>query len=381
MVWGAVIGAGLGLASSIFGSSSANAAAQQQYREALRAAQRQHERDVKEWQISYQQSLADWEWERAQIEQLRFNERQAQADHEWYSSRLIQSALENLAINEGAISDRFITEENLRRVQVQMEYTYSQNRLADESNEQLRQYLSGINQRALNSTMQVSQATRENQELMTSMVLEEQRDHLGWQINSIQSLVRDAESKGRQVIRQNGGASAKRQAADAARALGQRYGELEMATSSRQARSGLANRAMSSDLAKSIAMNALQVQDSVEAMRHTNLRYMRDFNMAERTFNRLTIPSFRLAARQGERELQSLVLETQQAVDRASMPYRPQTFLDPLAPIAGLRPELVSPTRPSTQSTLGMLGGALMGGVQGAMQFSYRTSSGELAFY
>lgn len=380
MAW-ALAGGLLGGLGSLFGQSSANAAAQRQYQQAKEAARRQHERDVKEWQISYQQSLANWEWEKARIEQLRFNERQAEADYNWYNGKLIEAALTNLEINEGAISDRYIVEEDLRAKQVMMDYRYSQKRLGQESSEQLRQYLVGINERALNSTMQVSQATRQNQELMSSMALEEQKDHLGWQINNIQSMVRDAEAKGVQVIRQNGGATAKRQAADAARALGRQYGELEMATSSREARTALANRAITSELASSIAMNALQVQDSAERMKYTNLRYRQDFNLAERQLRKLTIPSFRLAANQGERELQSLVLETQQAINKASMPYRAQTYLDPLAPIAGLKPELVSPIKPSTPSALSVLGGALMSGFQGAMQFSYQKPGGGLGFY
>lgn len=381
MVWGAVAGGLLGFASSIFGASSADAAAQRQYQQAKKAAERQHERDLKEWEISYQQSLANWEWEKAKIQQLRFNEKQAKADYEWYNGRLIDAALTNLSINEGAISDKYIVEEGLRALQEGMDYSYGQNRLGAESNEQLRQYLVGINERVLNSTLQVSQATRQNQELVSSMALEEQRDHLGWQINSIQSMVRDAEAKGVQVIRQNGGATAKRQAADAARALGRQYGELEMATSSREARMGLANRAITDEVANAIATNALQVQDSAERMKYTNLRYGADYQLRKQQMEQLTIPSFELAGRQGIREVRSLLLETQQQVDKASMPYRKQKYMMPLAPIAGLKPELVSPIKPSSPSTLSVLGGALMSGIQGAMQFSYQKPGGGLGFY
>lgn len=381
MVLGAIIGAVAGIGSSIFGSSSASSAADEQYRMLKKQAEREYERNLKEWEISYQQSLANWEWDRARIAQLRYNERQAEADYNWYNGKLIEAAKTNLAINEGAIRDRYIVEENLRMRQVKMDYNYGQRKLADESNEQLRQYLTGINERVLNSKMQVSQATRENQELVSSLVLDQQRDQLGWQISSIQSMVRDAENKGLQVVRQGGGASSKRMAADAARALGRQYGELEIAASGREARMGLANRAITSELANSIAMNALSVQDSADRMKFVNDRYVKDYTKGRKEFRQLVIPSFKLAGRQGERELQSLLLETQQVIDKASMPYRKQTYFDPLKPIAGLKPELVSPIKPSGVSTIGMIGNALLGGFNGAMQFSYQKPGGGLGFY
>lgn len=381
MAWGAIIGAAVGIGSSIFGGASQRAAAAAQNEAAEKQAKAQFKRAKEEWRIKNATDLAQWQWDKARIEQLRFNERQAKSDYEAYNAKLIAAAQRNLEINRGALYDKFVTEEALRGTQVGMEYMYATNKLGAESTETLRQYLGNINQSVLQSSAVVSRMTGESQELLGSMALEEQRDQLGWQINQLAAMARDAEAKGGSIVRQGGGATAQRLAMDAGKQLGRAYGELVVKSQDRSLRMDLMNRTMNSDVAKQLGQVSLQIQDEAEKMRFANLRYQADYNLTQQQMEKLTIPSFGLANKQYQRELDSLQLQTQQVVDQASIPYREQTYFTPLKPIKGLKPEMISPTAVSAPSWGSIIGNSILSGAQGAMQFSYQKPGGGLGFY
>ena len=79
------------------------------------------------------------------------------------------------------------------------------------------------------------------------------------------------------------------------------------------------------------------------------------------------MPTFNLSQRQYSRDLESLQLQTKNTMDNALTPYREQTFFDPMKPIAGLAPTSLGPTMQQKQSLGSMVGGALFGGIKGAM--------------
>jgi hypothetical protein len=76
-----------------------------------------------------------------------------------------------------------------------------------------------------------------------------------------------------------------------------------------------------------------------------------------------------------------LQLQTQQVYDQGSQPYRKQKYMMPVEPIKGLKPEMISPTQVSAPSWGSIIGNSILGGVQGAMQFSYQKPGGGLGFY
>jgi len=380
MAWGAIIGAVSGFASGIFGGISQQQQADAYNAQAKENAQAQYQRALQEWELGNAQQYAQWQWDRARIEQLRFNQRQEKADYLAYNAKLINAAQQNLRINQGALYDKFVTEEALRGTQVGLEYSYSTNKLGAESTETLRQYLQGINQNALQSSAVVSKLTGESQELLASLALDEQRDQLGWQINQLAAMAKDAEAKGAAVVRQGGGKTAQRLASEAGKQLGRAYGELVVKSQDRGLRMSLMNRTMNDDVAKQLGQVALQTQDAVERMKYSNQRYQADYNTAKEQMDKLTIPSFGLADRQYGRELESLRLQTQQVVDQASQPFREQVYFDPLEPIKGLKPEMISPTLAAGPSWGGVIGNSILGGIQGAMQFS-TNKNGKLSFY
>ena len=118
----AVVGGILGIGQSILGGASQKAAADAQNAEQERIAKAQYKRSLQEYQIQKQRDMTQWYWDRARIEQLRFNEKQTALDQATYGAKLISSATENLAINSQALYDKFVTEERLRATQVGMDY-------------------------------------------------------------------------------------------------------------------------------------------------------------------------------------------------------------------------------------------------------------------
>ena len=381
MAWGALIGAGTSLLGGLFGGASQRSQAAAQNAAAKKAAERQFKRATQEWEIDFAQKSAQWEWDKARTQQLKFNEKQTAADYKTYQARLIDAANNNLRINKGALYDKYVTEEQLRGTQVGIEYTATTNRLGAESSEVLRQYLSQINLAAMQGDTLTSKVTGESQELLSSLALDEERDQLGWQINQLAAMAKGAEDKGASIVRQGGGATAQRLAMDAGNQLGRMYGELVMKSQDRDLKVALMNRTMKDTVSKELGQLALQMQDGADKMRYTTSKYATDYDLTKQQLEKLTIPSFGLANRQYQRELDSLQLQTQQVYDQASQPYRKQKYMMPNKPIKGLKPQMISPTQVSAPSWGSIIGNSILSGAQSAMKFTTPNGDGGFDFY
>lgn len=361
---------GIGIAQSIFGSSSQQAAADAQNAEQERIAKAQFRRARQEYQIQKKRDVTQWFWDRARIEQLRFNEKQTALDQATYGAKLIASATENLAINSQALYDKFVTEERLRATQVGLDYQYTTNKLAADSTEAVRQYMQNINQAALQSSATVSKLTTDSQELLSSLALEEQRDYLGWQLNVLAAAAKDSEAKAVASARQGGSNTSRKLAVQAAQQLGRTWAELDQRATSRDVKLGLLNSAMKNDVSRQLGQYALAMQDETDKIKYTNSRFVSDYGLAKSQMQSLTIPSFQLAEKQYGREVKSLQLQTRQAFDEATTKYREQTFFDPLKPVAGLRPKYIAPTAIAGPSAGSVIGNAILGGISTAATFS-----------
>ena len=381
MAWGALIGAGTSLLGGLFGGSSQRSQAATQNAAAKKKAEREFKRATQEWEIDFAQKSAQWQWDKARTQQLKFNEKQTAADYKTYQARLIDAANNNLRINKGALYDKYVTEEQLRGTQVGIEYTATTNRLGAESSEVLRQYLSQINLAAMQGDTLTSKVTGESQELLSSLALDEERDQLGWQINQLAAMAKGAEDKGASIVRQGGGATAQRLAMDAGNQLGRMYGELVMKSQDRDLKVALMNRTMKDTVSKELGQLALQMQDGADKMRYTTSKYATDYDLTKQQLEKLTIPSFGLASRQYQRELDSLQLQTQQVYDQASQPYRKQKYMMPNEPIKGLKPQMISPTQVSAPSWGSIIGNSILSGAQSAMKFTTPNGDGGFDFY
>jgi len=367
MAFWAAAGAVLGLGQGILGGMQQQSAAREANELAEAQAKAQFSRAKKEWRIDWWQQKSNWLWETAQVEAQRFAERQKESDYNWRSQKLIESAMENLAVNTAAIQDKFITEEKLRATQVGMDYGYKMDQLASTAGETVRQYMAGIRDTALQSMQVVNQTEREGQELVSSMVFEQQKDHLQWEMGQIAAGIGGAQVAATASARSGGSGTADRLAMNVAQKLGQTWGQMQLQSQSRSARLGLMNTAMRGETATQLGRMALQMQDQAEKIKYTNSRYAADTGYETSVFRDLTIPSFDLAGRQGAREMKSLQIQTQGVINEASMPYRKAIIFDPIRPIKGLKPEYMAPTKVYEPSTAGIIGNSILSGVQGAI--------------
>ena len=379
--WLAVAGAVTGIASSLIQSNEQSNAAEQANALAKEKAEAQYQRALKEWEIDYQARMADWSWQVAQTEAARYVERQKQADYNWRAGQLIDAAMTNLEVNVEALTDRYVTEEGLRAQQVGMQYGYQMNELAATSGEAVRQYMAGIRDSALQGMQIASQAERQSQELMSSLVFEGQRDQLQWEIGQISSVIDGAQAAAVAGGRMGNSSSAKRLALNAAQKLGRTWGEMDLRAKNRDARVALLNGAMQGETALQMGRLALSMQDQAQKLKYTTNKYASDAAYESAIFRDLTIPSFGLAGRQGAREMKSLEIETNSVLAEASMPYRQAIIFDPIQPIKGLKPEYMAPTPVYGGSALGAIGNAIIGGAQNAISFgTYTKSDGSLGW-
>ena len=381
MPLGAIIGGVLGVGSAIYSGSQQQSAAREANRLAEKQAKAQFDRAKKEWRIDWLQQKSNWMWDKAKIEAARYVERQKEADYNWRNQKLIESAMENLAVNSSALYDRFVVEENLRAQQVGMEYGYTMNRLAAEAGESVRQYMAGIRDTALQSQQLVNQTEREGQELLSSLSFDMQKDNLQWEMAEIAALIDQSQTTAVASARLGGSGSAQRLAMNKAQELGRTWGEMEQRANAREAKLGLFNTVMQGETATQMGRMALSMQDQAEKIKYTNSRYAADTALESMRMERLTIPSFELAERQYGRELKSLQIQTQSVINEASMPYRKAIIFDPPKPIKGLKPEKYAPTKVYEPSTAGIIGNALLSGIQGAIDFgTYTKSDGTLGW-
>lgn len=381
MVLGAIIGGVLGIGSSIFGSASQSSAADKQYREAEKQARARYERDVEEWELANKVNTAQWWWDKARVEQLRFNERQKAADAKAYQAALIKAASGQLGTRIKEINARAALEQNSEFAKAATEYPYRMQSLTIETLEATRQYLNQVNQQVLQADQLSNRATKESSELVQSLVLEERRDKLGWELNKIQSLLEDSKTGARAVDRQGGGNTSKLLMMQAAKQLGRTWGELENQATSRRVRLGLLNSTLKGEYAKQLGIYALGIQDSAERALFSIGRSKNEEALLSGTMKALTIPAFGWRERVYAAQRDSARADFASTAASVKRPYREEVFFDPLKPVPSLKPKYFGPTQPSRPS-LGMtIGNAILGGVNGAMNFSYRNDAGQLQFY
>ena len=378
----AAVGLGVaGIATSIFGGNQQKDAAREQNDLAEERAKAQFERAEKEWKIDYETRQANYLWDVAKLEAQKFTERQAKADYEQRQSQLIDSAMQNLQVNSQATLDRFITEEMLRGKQANLELAYEQATLANNSNEQLRQYMNAIKDRGLQAQALVQQTQTEAQQLQTDVVLGFQQESLERDIQNVAAVVGAASARAVASQRQGGSSSSRRLALNGIQELGRTYGLLENRNRDRTARVGLLNSSMQGERATELGRYALASQDATNRMKYTSNKYNLDASYNLDVFKDLTRPSFDLANRQGKRELESLYIQTKGRINEASQPFRESIWFDPIAPIAGLKPEYEAPTKVYEPSGFDIGLNALSAGINGAMSASYTTPGGGLSFF
>lgn len=376
-----LLGAGLGLGTSLFSGAQQQSAAKEANQLAQKQARQQFRRAKQEYRLDFFQQKANFLWDTARVEAQRYVERQKESDYNFRSQRLIDSAIKNLSVNTAALRDRFETEETLRAKQVGLEYGYTMDRMAAEAGETVRQYMQSIRDTALASNQMVNESERQGQELISSLVFDQQKDNLEREISEVASMIDQGNTSATVEARLGGSQTAQRLVMNKAQELGRTWSMMEWKSKQRDNRINLFNQAVQGETAVQLGRMALQIQDQAQKIEFTNDRYRADSRFESAKLRELTIPSFDLAERQYGRELQSLQIQTQGIVDEASLPYRKAIFFDPIKPIKGLKPTFFAPTKVFEPSTAGIVGQGILSGLSSGISFgSFTGADGTLKF-
>lgn len=108
--------------------------------------------------------------------------------------------------------------------------------------------------------------------------------------------------------------------------------------------------------------------------------YNLTMNTLNRRFNEILVPGFRLGSRQGQRELQSQILSTQNTILANATPYRDAIIEDPLPPIRGLKPQKIQSTSAYVPGNASIIGDSFAAGFSNALEMSYTDYAGNLQF-
>ena len=380
MAWW-LLGAAVGAATGLIGGNQQADAAREQNDLAEKQAEQQFERANKEWAIDYEQRLSNYAWKLAETEAARFIDRQKKSDYEQRQGQIIDSAMRNLEVNQRALKDKFVVSEGLRRQQEELSLSNRMDTLAIDSNERIREYMIAIQQKGLEADTLLKQAQTEGQALQIDIVNGYAEEAVKRDTDSVTALVASSLDRSKALARSGGSSSAHRKSLNALQELGRSYGGMKQRNQNRQTKLSIFNSSMQGEVASRMGQYALAMGDSAERLKYTNDKYAQDAGNTLDVFQQLTIPTFDLASRQGERELESLYIGTEGRINEASMPFRESIIFDPLEPIAGLKPEYFAPTKVYEPTGLDIALGAVQGGVQGAMQFSYQKQGGGIGFF
>lgn len=351
--------AGLGVASQVMGANAQNSAAKQADKIAEQKAKDEYTQQSARYQIESMQQTTQYLWDQARVAQLRSVEQQNAFDQAKYGQRLIAAAADNYRIQSEGLYDQFVTQEALRATEIGMGYEYSQNKLRAEALNQASEYLTQVNQLALQSDAAVIERNKNSRELLASIGADHQRDMAEYQMMQLSALAKGSEQANDAMVRQGGGVTAQRLAVQALQALGQSYGKFVVQQQTRDRQMTLLN-GMNDETANRLGQLAIGMGDMARRSAYTLDRYGADSALANDQLLKLQMPTFTLGARQYGRELESLQIKTGTEMDNALQPYRQQQFFDPLAPMPGLAPSYTAPTKTPTISSGAILGQAAL---------------------
>ena len=416
---------GLGLIKGAEQRSAANSANKARDKQAKQAFERQK----KEYEISWGKELVNYSWSVAKTEAARYQDRQKKALYNQRMGWMVDGALVNLELNAEALYDKYVVEEGLRAKQEEIGFDKQMNDLLNQQNsaltelslqsgelaaesmqagmqtsQQVAGYMRSVQQKALEAAEAVDQVNDESVDLQQELVLDQASDAIKRDIEMIAAIEESSGKLAAMSARQGHSSTAVRAAKNKLQELGRGYALLTLNQQDRNRRLASFNAGMGQK-ANEMAQLGNEMESAVEQIKYTNARYvgasealnlrqlglqnkvnaqtasfMNNTNSAMSKFTELTIPSFDLAQRQGQREFGALKQKTQQTLNEASVPYIDAIIFDPLKPIKGLKPEFYEPTKQYVPSWGGIVAGSVMDGVNGAMSASYRDGN-QLKFY
>lgn len=103
-----------GFGSGLVGGQSQRSAAVAANKETKKLNEANFERDTENWEIDFLSKMSQYAWQIAETEAARYTDAIAKADYEKNQSTLIDSTIQNLLLNSEALTDQYVTAENIR---------------------------------------------------------------------------------------------------------------------------------------------------------------------------------------------------------------------------------------------------------------------------
>jgi hypothetical protein len=385
----AFIGPALGLAGSLFGASgqaakdkAAKKAAAAQNAEQKKIAEAQYARAQEEYELKWQENLTKYYWEQAQVEQIRQVEAQAAVDQATVGARLIWGAAENYMLGAEGLFDKFRTQENLRQTGVSLEYrqamtAYSEKTvdLGLQTRQTVANYLTQTLQNGMQAEAAVNGAQAKVDALMTNLTNAEMIENYKYNAAVLMAAMDGSVEGNARISTSGGGNTAKAGAMNAAKRGLTEYAGVHLSRQGRMAQVGQIQSQMTGELSAQLAGLAVESQGYVEQTKWAIKRGESALTANEKeamytadVFDKLTIPSFKLANDQYKRELKGLQLGTMDTLFNATLPYRQREVFDPLKPQKGIAPTYYAPTPVAAQT--GGFYSMASAALQGASSFS-----------
>ena len=377
----ALASAAVGIGSSLIGASSREKARKAENKSKKRQADAEKAAVRASTKATDQLNEINYAWKVAETEALRFQEAQAKSDFEWRQGRLTEAALANLNINEQAIFDQYVSAEDLRATQDELSLNYDMGALGIEANDRLRGYMTAIQDNALRAQQESLAANRQMETLIKNQVLDGQLDTLQRDIQFAASLADRGAAKASGLGRGTSATTAKSLQMNAAKTLGRSFGELLVRQRERKNSIATMNATMQGETAKGLARYAVASGRALADAKSSNKRLALDSNNRLNSFERLTMPGYKLAGRQGQRELDSLFLRTEGQLDEARIPYRENIIFDAQKPLPSMFVNIEGPTYRQPESAGSVIGGAVVAGINGALKGTFAKQSGGLGWF
>lgn len=269
-----------------------------------------------------------------------------------------------------------------------------------ETNDAVRGYITSIQDNASQARATAMGQNRQLEQLIQGQVIDGQMDALQRDISFAASLADRGQAVASGLGRGVSASTAKSLQMNAAKKLGRSYGELLLNQRKRKNSLGTLNASMQGEVAEGLNRFALASNRALSDIASAEERFamgkefeknrlsqtgnyqlgeaslegnlvmntaQRAGNYATDQFEKLTIPGFDLAGRQGQRELDSLFISTQGELDRAGMPFRERIIFDPQKPLPGMYTNILPPTYSQGPSVASGIANTVISGVKGAM--------------
>jgi hypothetical protein len=380
-----LIGAVAGAASKSSSDRTAKKAADAQNKIEKQKAEAQFARAQQEYELNWQESLTNYYWSQAQTEQVRQIESQTAVDKATMGARMIWGAAENYMLNSSALFDKFRTQENLRQTGVSQEYRQAMEqsafKLEDTSNQMRRavsEYMIGVLRNSNEAKMKVSGMQGELTKAMSALTTQEMVENYKYNATVLLAAM-DASIAGNTAISTSGGGNtAKAAAMNGAKRAMTEFAGLHLGRQARNAQIGELNTQMRGQFAQELAGIALQSRQYEQQIGYALTAGKTGFDRISseamytaNTFEKLTIPSFKIQNDQYQRELKALQLNTTDTLYNATLPYRQREVFDPLKPQKGIAPTYYAPTpvQAQTGGFLSLASSALSGAQSTAPNF------------